>query len=120
MAKGAKTKLVLKRQTIKFMKSLGTYKEEFVPLIELYAELREEYEILHTEYVEGGYECTEVSAANTGKKSPVVATLETLRKDIFNLSDRLMLNPKALSDEKKASPKKNSSRLAEALKELEK
>lgn len=118
MAKGAKTKLAFKMQTIKFMKSLGTYKEEFVPLIELYAELREEYEILHTEYVEGGYECTEISAANTGKKSPVVATLETLRKDIFNLSDRLMLNPKALSDCKKAGSKK-SSKLTAALKELE-
>lgn len=119
MAKGAKTKLAFKMQTIKFMKSLGTYKEEFVPLIELYAELREEYEILHTEYVEGGYECTEISAANTGKKSPVVATLETLRKDIFNLSDRLMLNPKVFSDGKKSSSKKNQSKLTAALKELE-
>lgn len=116
----AKTKDGFKKQTIKFMKSLGTYKAEFMPLIELYAELREEYEILHTEYVDGGYSCMEYSAADTGKKSPVVAVLETLRKDICNLSDRLMLNPKALSDGKKAPPTKSSSRLAEALKELEK
>ena len=111
-------KAYIKKQTIKFMKSLGTYKAEFMPLIELYAELREEYEILHTEYVAGGYSCVEYSAADTGKKSPVVAVLETLRKDICNLSDRLMLNPKALNDGKKSPPTKNSSKLAVALNEM--
>lgn len=114
----AKTKAGFKTQTIKFMKSLGTYKAEFMPLIELYAELREEYEHLHTEYVVGGYNCVEYSAADTGKKSPVVAVLETLRKDICNISDRLMLNPKALSDGKKATPTKKSNKLVAALDEV--
>ena len=60
----------------------------------------------------------EYSAADTGKKSPVVAVLETLRKDICNISDRLMLNPKALSDGKKATPTKKSNKLVAALDEV--
>ena len=34
------------------------------------------------------------------KKSPLVQTLETLRKDILSYSDRLCLNPKALTEDK--------------------
>ncbi len=105
-------------QTKRIMKNLGTYKQEYLPLIDIYAELRAEYLILYRDYVNGGYEYSEASAAGTGKKSPIVATLESLRKDILAYSDRLMLNPKSLSDKAALQTKKHSA-LAEALKEVE-
>lgn len=105
-------------QTKRIMKSLGTYKQEYLPLVDIYAELRAEYVVLYREYVNGGYEYSEESAAGTGKKSPIVATLEGLRKDILAYSDRLMLNPKSVS-EKSAPVKGKKNILSLALEEVE-
>lgn len=110
------TKESIRRQTIRDMKALGTYKKQYDKLIDIYAELVEQYSKLSTEFAEGGYQY-EVSTDQGGaKKAPIVATLETLRKDILAYSDRLCLNPKAFDTVTTESGKKST--LASVLKKL--
>ena len=71
------TKTGWKKRTIKDMKSLGTYKPEFEPLIDVYAGMlakKDEYEM--TEDIEP-------------------RRMEVLRRDLITYSDRLLLNPKS-------------------------
>ena len=51
---------------------------------------------------------------SSGKKSPILASLETLRKDIGTYSDRLMLNAKTYNAEIE-QPKKEKSAFAQFL-----
>ena len=53
------------------------------------------------------------------KKAPIVAALESLRKDILQYSDRLCLNPRANIPAGKNLGKKAASPLAEALASIE-
>lgn len=115
MAKRA-TKETIKRATIRDMKSLGTHKPEYNRLIDIYAELVEQYLVLTEEFQRTGYQY-EVSTDQGGsKKAPIVATLENLRKDILAYSDRLCLNPKSLETVTAETGKKSV--LATVLKEL--
>lgn len=92
------TKDEWKERTVEDMKSLGTYRKEFDPLIDVYASmlaLRDQYEM------EVGTE---------------PRRLEILRRDLITYSDRLLLNPKSReSVEIKVEP---TDRLSEALKNL--
>lgn len=110
-------KETINAQTVRAMKTLGTFKPEYLSLVDIYAELKAEYIKIHAEYEADGYRYSEPSSGGE-KKSPIVATLEGLRKDILAYSDRLMLNPKAFSD-KAAVKKQKLSPLAAALKEVE-
>lgn len=113
MARAAPTKETIKRRTIDDMKALKVHKPQYNRLIDIYAELVHQYARLTIEFEEGGYQY-EVSTDQGGsKKSPIVATLETLRKDILAYSDRLCLNPKALETVTVDNSKKSA--LAEAL-----
>lgn len=95
MAKTA-SKETIKRATITDMNKLGIHKPQYNRIIDIYAELVSQYLKLTKEFEEGGYQY-EVNTGQGGcKKSPIVATLETLRKDILAYSDRLCLNPKSL------------------------
>jgi phage terminase small subunit len=117
MARSAPTKETVKRRTIEDMKALGVYKPQYNRLIDIYAELVHQYAKLTIEFEEGGYRY-EVSTDQGGsKKSPIVATLENLRKDILAYSDRLCLNPKALESVTVEKGKKSA--LAAALSALE-
>lgn len=110
------TKETIKRKTIEDMKKLGVHKPQYNRLIEIYAELVNQYNILTEEFERGGYQY-EVSTDQGGtKKSPIVATLESLRKDILAYSDRLCLNPKSI--ETVTIEKGNKSKLASVLSEL--
>ncbi|MED4783452.1 P27 family phage terminase small subunit [Brevibacillus choshinensis] len=107
----------IKSKTISEMKKLGVYKKEYNRVIEIYAELVAQYDKLNREFEDGGY-AFEVDTVQGGrKKAPIVATLETLRKDILAYSDRLCLNPKAI--ETVTTEKKGKSALASALASLE-
>ncbi|OIJ17647.1 terminase [Anaerobacillus alkalilacustris] len=77
------------------MKELGTHKTQYNRMIDIYSELVHQYFRLNYEFEEGGYQYESFTAAGGAKKSPIVATLETLRKDILAYSDRLCLNPKS-------------------------
>ena len=57
-----------------------------------------QYYILTKEFEESGYEVVMETEKSGGKKSPILASLENLRKDIGTYSDRLMLNAKANKD----------------------
>jgi hypothetical protein len=96
------TKITLEKATIKQLKSLGTYRKEFDPLIKIYAGLLFQYTKYEKEHSERDYEVAEIYVNKAGaenyRKIPLVNVMETLRKDILTYSDRLMLNPKSLGE----------------------
>ena len=115
MAKLA-SKTTIKKTTIADMKKLGVYKPQYNRIIDIYSELVEQYGILNEQHRNSGYEFEVETLQGGSKKAPIVATLETLRKDILAYSDRLCLNPKSLET---VTPDTGSkSRLAQALSEL--
>lgn len=112
------TKDTIKRRTIEDMKSLGTHKNQYNRLIDIYSELVYQYLKITEEFEEKNYQyevCTDQGGA---KKAPILATLEALRKDILAYSDRLCLNPKSLDNITIEKPQK--SKLANLLSNLEK
>ena len=112
MAK-APTKETIKRRTIEDMKKLGVHKPQYNRLIEIYSELVYQYNILTAEFEGGGYQYEVETDQGGTKKSPIVATLESLRKDILAYSDRLCLNPKSI--ETVTTEKGSKSKLASVL-----
>jgi phage terminase small subunit len=118
MPRKAITKETIRNKTIQDMKKLGVYKPEYNRLIDIYAEISEQYERITAKFIKSKYKY-EVETMQSGtKKAPIVATLETLRKDILTYSDRLCLNPKAL--ETVTIEEGSKSKLAGILKELDK
>jgi phage terminase small subunit len=111
-------KETIKKKTITDMKKLGIYKTEYEPVIDIYCEMREQYELYTKQLKEKSYKCDEYTAAGGTKKSALVSTIETLRKDILLYSDRLKLNPKSYADDE-PKDKKKKSKLGEALSSLE-
>lgn len=106
----------IRKKTIKDMKKLLIYKQEYDPIIDIYSELREQYYILSQKFKDSDYNYKVDTAQGGAKKAPIVATLESLRKDIITYSDRLCLNPKAIDTVKIKVPKKSA--LSEALSKL--
>ncbi len=106
----------LEKKTIKDMKKLAVYKPEYDPIIDIYSELREQYFILTQKFKDSNYNFEVETMQGGAKKAPIVATLESLRKDIITYSDRLCLNPKAIDTVKIQVQKKSV--LAEALSKL--
>lgn len=117
MSRKAICKEKIKQNAIKEMRNLGVYKVDYDSIIEIYAELREQYERLTAEFKNSNYKYSEVSATGGAKKSPLVSTLEGLRRDILAYSDRLCLNPKSMMEEKNKKTEKVS-KLSEALKKF--
>jgi len=105
-------------QTRDQMKALGVYKPEFEPIIEIYCQLREQYNILTQRFIDSDYDFKEYT--NTGtKKAPIVTTLEALRKDILAYAAQLGLTPQGLlKADDKAFKQKKQSAFSAALKEL--
>lgn len=86
-----KTKSGVKQQ----METLGIYKPEFDATIDRYVALSKEYNLLYKRYKDDGFQCT-VKGAQGEKKSPLVATLESLRRDILLLEESLGLTPRGI------------------------
>lgn len=115
MAAPATTKATIKSQTIRDMKKLGVYRPEYDRLIDIYAGLWEQYHRLMKEYdAAGGYQYATPTGDGGEKKSPLVGTIEAVRRDILAYSDRLCVNPKA-EREGKAPAQARKSKLEEAL-----
>lgn len=112
------TKETIKRRTITDMKELGVHKPQYNRMIDIYSELVHQYLILTQKFEEDDYQFESYTAAGGAKKSPIVATLESLRKDILAYSDRLCLNPKSVETVTTDTGKKKSA-LAEALSKLD-
>lgn len=77
------------------MKKLGIYKPEFEPIIEIYSDLRDQYDRLLKEFKDSDYKYYEYTAQGS-KKAPIVTTLETLRKDIVSYAAQLGLTASGL------------------------
>lgn len=119
MAGRAITKETIKKNTIEQMKELGVYKAEYDAIIDIYSEMMEQYNRLTKEFRDKKYKYSESTMQGGEKKAPIVSTLESLRKDILQYSDRLCLNPKANQLDGKGRLKK-ASPLAAAIKSIEK
>ncbi|HCP14831.1 MAG TPA: terminase [Peptococcaceae bacterium] len=110
-------KASIKKKTIEIMKALGVYKQEYDPIIEVYAELNEQYQSLTKQFKKSGYKHYETTMQGGTKKASIVATLESLRKDLLLYSDRLCLNPKSIETVTTDQPSK--SKLAKVLSDLQ-
>lgn len=91
------------------LRSLGIYKPEFETSIKRLADLKVEYDELHTRYAAANYPCV-IDGPSGPKKNPLVATLESLRRDILALETALGLNPTGLlklQENAFAKPKKS-------------
>lgn len=89
----------IKDRTVRYMKQLGTYKTQYNQIIEVYADMIYQYNVLSRDFEESGYQVVINTEKSGGKKSPILASIEALRKDIGTYSDRLMLNAKTYNDE---------------------
>lgn len=110
--------------TIRDMKSLGTYREEFSPVVTRYAEMRVQFEILMDQWYRGGCKITEKYTNKNGstndRKTALYQSIETLRREITDIENLFGLTPAGLQKIKKAGlESKKTSMLAEALKSLE-
>lgn len=112
----AASKETIKRRTIEDMKKLGVHKTQYNRVIDIYSELVHQYLELTIKFEESGYQYQVETDQGGAKKSPIVATLETLRKDILAYSDRLGLSPKAFENMTADTNKKSA--LADVLKQL--
>lgn len=103
------------------MEELGTYKEQFENIIDVYAGLLHQYQNFEAQFEESGYsieeEYTNKAGATNMRKTPLYTAMESLRKDIATYSDRLCLNPKSI--ESVNIEIKTPSRLEMALEKLE-
>lgn len=106
-----------KNQTIKEMKSLGIYKQEFAQVIEIYSGLLEQYARLNKKYLDSDMKYEIFTMQGGTKKAPIVGTLEVLRKDILNYASQLGLTVKGL-DSIEVEKEKKKSKLEEALQSL--
>jgi P27 family predicted phage terminase small subunit len=99
------------------MKSLGIYKPEFDITINMYCGLVEQYEAIQKDFKKSKFTVVE----NTGysdnkKKSPVIVSMESLRKDILTYATALGLTPQGLKKlQKDDQEKKPVSKLEMAL-----
>lgn len=109
MAAPATTKATIKNQTVRDMKKLGVYRPEYDRIVDIYAGLWEQYHRLMKEYDTGkGYRYATTTSDGGAKKSPLVNTIEAVRRDILAYSDRLCINPKAERECKQPSDAKRS------------
>lgn len=77
------------------MRALGVYKPEFDTAIRRYRIMLDEYRTLAGKYRKDGYPYESVGSQGA-KKSPIVITLEGLRRDLLALEDALGLTPRGL------------------------
>lgn len=83
------------KEVIEKMEALGIYKAEFNEAIERYVKLKKEYKTLYKRYEKSGYQC-EIETERGVKKAPIVAALESLRRDILTTEEALGLTPRGL------------------------
>jgi phage terminase small subunit len=106
------------QQTKENMINLGIYKPEFDTTISIYAGLVEQYTALEKEFKKTKFTVIEKTGYSTNsKKAPIVATLESLRKDILSYSNVLGLTPSGLKkiNDSMNQKQKPQSKLEQAL-----
>ena len=66
-------------RTVKYMKELGTYKVQYKQVIEIYADMIYQYNVLSKQFEESGYEVILDTEKSGGKKSPILVSLENAK-----------------------------------------
>ncbi len=98
------------------MIALGIYQPEFDTTISIYCGLVEQYQALEKEFKKTKFTVVENTGYSENKKrAPIVATLESLRKDILQYSNHLGLTPagyKKIRDEQKQTKKQSKLEMA--------
>lgn len=111
-------------QTVEDMKSLNIYKNEFIPIITRYAEMRVQYIVIMDKWYSLGCVITEnytnKSGATNVRKTALYQAVENLRHELADHETMLGLTPQALKkiSDKNFQPVKKST-LAEALKNFD-
>ena len=95
-----KTVTAIIKKTVANMKSVGTYKEEFMPAITRYAEMRLQFDILNKQWYDDGCKITEPytnkAGATNQRKTALYLSLETLRKELLDMENLFGLTPSGL------------------------
>jgi phage terminase small subunit len=115
---GVKALRKIINQTKENMIALDIYKPEFDTTISIYAGLVEQYQAIEKEFKKSKFTVVEKTGySDNAKKSPMVASLESLRKDILAYSNALGLTPAGLKkiQEKSMKSTKPKSKLETAL-----
>ena len=94
MAK-AKSRSKIKTETVNHMQELGTYREQYEQIIDVYVDMLYQYQCMSAQFEAEGFSASVETERSGGKKNPVLVCLENLRKDIGSYSDRLKKNAKA-------------------------
>lgn len=95
-------------RTVRYMKELGTYRTQYKQIIEIYADMMYQYNYLSREFERSNFAVSVDTERSGGKKSPILVSLENLRKDIGTYSDKLMLNAKTYNAEIEKSQEEKS------------
>ncbi len=109
------------QQTIEDMKAVGTYKDQFLPAIQRYSDMRVQFDILMAQWGMEGCKITEVyvnkAGAANNRKTELYRSIETLRRELTELEGVLGLTPAGLKKiaDKALMAGKRQSKLAEAL-----
>lgn len=94
------SKVKIYRKTKSNMKKIGTFRAEFDPTVERYAELRVQYDILNEKWYDDDCRITESytnkAGATNQRKTAVYLSLETLRRELTDLETLFGLTPKGL------------------------
>ncbi len=112
------------KQTRTAMEELGTYRPQFDPAIRMYAEMRQQLDALNAEFYALGCPVTEMytnkAGATNERKTALYCTIETLRRDVAAMEDRLGLSPSGMRriNEAEMKARKKESKLSSALEKL--
>lgn len=92
-------------KTKKDMLSLGTYRAEFDVIIQRYAEMRLQFDVLNQRWYEKGCKITEPytnkSGATNERKTALYLAIENLRDELTKLECIFGLTPKGLKEIKR-------------------
>ena len=113
---------ISKKLIIENMTRLGIYQPEFDVTIEIYVGLVKQYNALEKQFKSTKFEVNEKTGyAENSKRSPIVSSLENLRKDILKYATDLGLTPAGLKrlKDKGFGRKKSGSPVAAAVKKFE-
>lgn len=95
-----KLKKKIYKQTKNSMETVGTFRPEFDPIVERYAELRAQFQELNDQWYEDGCKITEdytnKAGATNKRKTALYLALETLRKELADMENLFGLTPKGL------------------------
>ena len=102
----------------RYMTKLGLWKPEYLITVEICAGLMDQYDAINTAWIKSGMNPLEYTDTGS-KKSGIVTTLESLRKDILSYQKELGLTPMAMKrmDAQENLPQSNV--LADALRKLD-